>query len=412
MAGSVPLEIRIQLARHLIDQAKRPSPRASDTWNEQDLQQFEQETWLYWKRYSEDRVIAALVPLLDLVGDKDHPDVKRTAISEEHFEELSLPSRFDLMVRDVISAYKDYIATHNIDRLAALRLTAVFAVREFVRLRCHDFAVRLARFLAENDGVERLVVQHGEAKRRDSKLPEAWRIPRRIDDLAVTIPMDQIGAGASFHLNIECPPGTYFAVGRLSVTRSVGGWRQIIEIIDDDPSWQKVHMHYPIHMDSDDDIWSTKSIDVLEARLVLVIRPMYHGAMRAGINVLALTTMLLLVLTSVVAWPSVDWPSLGHIPIERADTNSVVSLVLLVPTVALASLIRHDEHLFAKRVMHRYRRRLGTVAVAAFVDAILFAAGVTGAWLGVPLVVSTGLAGLVTAVSWHSGRNSRRTDRY
>ena len=259
----------------------------------------------------------------------------------------------------------------------------------------------------------------------------AWVKRSYLDDVPVTIPAAQLGESQSYHFELRCPPGMYVHYGCLIVTRFVADDTsdpptddgppdasnvetvppeeafevEVIEIEDNDPHWDTAHFYYTSSLSQ---LGNDNPATIAESSVVVVLRPMFHGALRTGVNVSALTAVLLTCLTLTLGWSAAGWAFVIEAPFQERQTDALVSLLLLAPTIALALLVRQDEHLFTKFVLNAYRQRVGALAASTFAVAVAFAVGLTGLWLFVLLAISTSIGWIVAAMNWISGRRSRR----
>lgn len=251
-----------------------------------------------------------------------------------------------------------------------------------------------------------------------------WERSCSLDDAPISIVAGSLGEAASYHLEVTCPAGMFIETSKLVVTRVSGdtsdeideayggptvvGGVEVWEIDEDDPRWDTAHFYYSASYGQEE---GTDPPEILESVAALILRPMYHGVLRAGTNVSILTTALLATLTLSLGWEAGGLPTLVELPLVQRDTNSVVSLLLLVPTIALAVLLRADEPLLTKWVMSSYRQRLAVVGLANFVAAVAFAIGLDGLWLTATLVVATCVSAVYSYWNYRSGEVSRARER-
>jgi hypothetical protein len=207
--------------------------------------------------------------------------------------------------------------------------------------------------------------------------PPLWMQKIRVDDVTIEIEIEHLEA-RSVHIFVNAPPGTYvdrriFAVA--SAPRSGHGF-SLTQVDDDDVHWNAAHFS-----------WSNRQLPVpstiLDSRVLLVLRPTYHGLMRAPTVLTGLTTFVLGVLTMTTGWTSAQFPGSGSIPIHSNETASEPETVILlgILTIALGVLIRTDEHMMTRKVANKFRTRLAGVLMMTLLTALAIAVGLTGPWL-------------------------------
>lgn len=97
------------------------------------------------------------------------------------------------------------------------------------------------------------------------------------------------------------------------------------------------------------------------------------------------------------------------------DTNSVVTVLLLAPTVAIGVIVRHEESDITKLVQQRYRFRLFLTGASLFAASSVLALEYEGVSLGVSLgllaATSTATLPFTLASALYSRRRIRRKAR-
>jgi hypothetical protein len=341
---------------------------------------FEDELQPYWEEFQKKRLVIAL-PAIGPEEAANRPTLVR--INERHAEELIRPDSY----------------RHEFD----IPTTTLYATGKA------DDAASLSNALY--DKTHEFVVPP------PSGHVSPWKRKAHADDLYVTVPTELVRETRSYHIEFTCPPGVYVDYGVLVVVHGVRADGsdapgemydiEILEVEDDDPHWATAHFYYNPQMSRLPSRDDEEANGILEAALCVVLRPMYHGVMRSGANVAFLTTALLVVLAFSLGYDAADYPLRLHLPLDERDTNSLVSLLLLVPSVALAVLVRQDEHLMTKYVIDRYRLRLGILALDTFAVAILFAVGLSGAWLFWSLLTAAVVAAVCSVHVCRSAIHSR-----
>lgn len=369
--------------------------------------------------FAENRLIVAMPEVSELYGRPgDHGDVNRIRLHEDHPERVEGGRPANSLFRylrssKAIDSLRRFRWWSTVPRPTWLRRISVpkrpVEVAEKSRLFYHDSSTAHAIYF--RDGTRSI----------DGKDPNhrpIWRRPPQPDDVYYRFHTRELQSAESFHVEVVCPPGVYVDEAWLIVSRPFGSDDQgegattaveILEIEDDDPHWDAAHFYYfhalPEASWTDPD--DGADIEDIEAEVLAVLRPMYHGVMRSGRNTSILTTMLLILLTFTVGWIASGLPAILHLPLRPTDANSVVSLLLLVPTIALALLVREDEHLLVKRVVETYRQRLAGIALSTFVLALLFAIGLHGLWLFGALSIATLVSSAFTVRTMKSAAYSR-----
>lgn len=271
------------------------------------------------------------------------------------------------------------------------------------------------------------------------------------DDLMLTFELDEIGGCESFHFELVAPPGAVVksalfnvetarpedlrqlaeAQQRLALLLPSGGEKQeadhvrqeqvrqaianiralaqsirVRRVRDDDVHYDRVHLFASLDPDE----------EVIPPEATVLLRPMTMGTTRSGLISSFLATIVLVVLWGTIGWEGSPAWSVAPVTIRyESDLQSVVAMLLLGPTLFLASVIREREHLMTKRVLERHRRRLVVQAILSFTTAVLYALGPSDSvrwWVSVPLVVTSAvLSGVELRSYLRSWRTLRAQER-
>jgi hypothetical protein len=228
------------------------------------------------------------------------------------------------------------------------------------------------------------------------------------DSYFVSIPVANYLDCESYHAEISCPSGTYLHRARLRIVNESDELSELILIEDDDKHPDRSHLHFnrrlPRHHVNDDNYY--------EGSLELILRPTYNNGLRSGANISVVSTAILWFLVSTVGWQAanIKW-HLTHLSIGRFDTNSIVSLLLLAPTVVITLIVRQDEHHLTKEVLGRYRTRLALTGLVLFASALVIGVRVQGWHLFWTLTASSAAVTIMTLQTLMSARYSKRQVR-
>lgn len=228
------------------------------------------------------------------------------------------------------------------------------------------------------------------------------------DTFIVTYRLTDMLECESYHVDVTVPTGIYIHQADLRVPNKNQDLQEseLMVIRDDDARPDHAHLHFSRRISRR----NAADRDYSSALLRLVLRPTYHDGLRAGLNVSAVATATLWILFAVVGWRSGDRECLMLCSetFGDLDTNSVVSLLILTPSVAIGLLVRQNEHDLTKRIQGPLKVRLSAVAVILFVAALLTALNplgktlysilLSGAILTSVLTVPTGLSAIVSAL--------------
>lgn len=253
------------------------------------------------------------------------------------------------------------------------------------------------------------VAYSGHSTFRPTDWVPLWRKPASLDDTLVVIPVPLMDTAESYHMEVACPSGAYVSKATLVSTMKLPSGRiEVLEVVEDDRHWNVAHasFHIGMHTESEvlaEDIQSRR----LDSGFLLVLRPMYHGLMRTGKNVSLISVGLLWLLTFTLGWDGLGWPPVIEMPrASNPQLESIVAMMLLVPTVILSFIVRQDENLMTKSVADGFRRRIGMLATITFAAALILAVGVSDWLLFAGLCALSGMGTIVAARTWSSARRS------
>lgn len=236
------------------------------------------------------------------------------------------------------------------------------------------------------------------------------------DTFIVTYRLADILECQSYHLEVSVPPGVYIHRANLRIpnkSRSAGD-SELVIVRDDDARSEHAHLHFSRQISRRGAVDRDYSSAVLHMQL----RPTYHDGLRGGLNVSAVAMATLWILFAIVGWRSAGRGCLALCSqhFGELDTNSVVSLLILTPTVAIGLLVRKDEHELTKRVQGPLKLRLSLVAVVLFATALLTALNPVETTLFNILLVGATASTLLTLPTWLSasvsGRRLKRIAAY
>jgi hypothetical protein len=204
-----------------------------------------------------------------------------------------------------------------------------------------------------------------------------WEKSLSYDDYVLEIPIREMTA-KSVHVNVHVPEGTFIDNGFLSVATEVDDeTTEIYQVADDDVHWSAAHFLWtPRFLEGSGE--ANDSFVILDSRVLLILRPMYHGSLRAPTYLAATSWGTLVVLTFTIGWASAHLPAFVHLSLGSSPDDPVTVLLLGALTVALGVMIRLDEHLMSRSVADRFRGRLGFIAFAMFVGTLAIAVGLQG----------------------------------
>jgi hypothetical protein len=239
-----------------------------------------------------------------------------------------------------------------------------------------------------------------------------WRWPVLPDTFVVEIPVEDYLECASYHVQIGVATGTYIDSATMRVTSDGPTGRTVLLISEDDLQPGHAHLHFTRRISALDSSAQRRSGGVVR----VVLRPTFHGALRAGLHISSAAFATLGALALTVGWRSAGLSCLGpgcavHFAANSPDTNSVVALLLLAPTVALGVVARQEEPDLTKVVQARYRRRLYSTGAALFVAALALALRLQGYALLLILIATTCVAFVALVITGVSAGYSRRSIR-
>lgn len=241
-----------------------------------------------------------------------------------------------------------------------------------------------------------------------------------LDDLALVFDVEELGECESFHFELSVPTGVLVKNADLSVwtaaLEELKTWDPAegelppikrVERRNDDPHHDRAHVFFDGGMLEGD-------VHVLDATVEVVLRPMTIGGTRAGVLVGLLATATLVVLALTIGWVGaprwLDGASLVEVRYGW-QPGSVVSMLLLGPTLLAALVVQEREHLMTKRVLEGHRRRLMGHGLLTFGAAGTYALGMPDRprwWL---LVGGSLCSLLLTVAELRSYRLSRQALR-
>ena len=205
-----------------------------------------------------------------------------------------------------------------------------------------------------------------------------WEKRLSFDDYVLEIPVREMNA-KSVHINVQVPEGTFIDNANLAVATEVDGRTDLYQIGDDDVHWNAAHFLWtPRFLKGSGDTSESEPGVILDSRALLILRPMYHGSLRAPTFLAATAWGTLVLLTFTIGWASADLPALVRLSLGSSPNDPVTVLLLGALTVALGVMIRLDEHLMARAVADRFRGRLGFIAFALFASTLAIAVGIQG----------------------------------
>ncbi len=90
------------------------------------------------------------------------------------------------------------------------------------------------------------------------------------------------------------------------------------------------------------------------------------------------------------------------------DASALAAVLLLGPTLLAAVIIRENEHLMTKRVLHQFRYRVAIEASTTFAAAVVYALGVPGEARWLLLMVFAVVSTATTGQTFRSYRHSQQ----
>lgn len=330
------------LVRHALDPALAPAPPPALEVVRSQMFEAVPEALQYIEDYIDTRLIVVLAPSNALQNDDGV-----LVLEEEHTEAV----RFER-----VAAWRSVVSV--IESLLGIRSTYALFKRRKTR---------------------RLLIADGSAMRTDAffnkgalgPYRQQWSGVVRPDSYRAVVPVDQFPEAASYHLELASPKGTYIDTAQLRIVADDkdDDVMDIVIVRDDDNHPDQSHLHFNPNL-----MGRGRTTRYDTGVLRVVIRPSYHNGLRAGLHVSTMATVVLILLTV-----SVGWTAIGVEPRLTAlapDTNSIVSLLLLAPTLAIAAVVRQEEDEFVKLIQARYRARLAVIGVALLAAAFSLALGI------------------------------------
>lgn len=283
------------------------------------------------------------------------------------------------------------IATPPLDSIFGEGPNGTDSSELFRIIECHSEAIPSTR---KNSFNAPLLKDYSHARRKGDMVDQWWTKAGRslksadneplweekilLDDTTVEIVTSQLEA-QSCHFYVHLPNGTYVdraILGVASEPFDSGNRISLIQIADDDVHWNVAHFGWSRRL-------LPKSDDViLDSRVLMIIRPVYSGFLRAPTLLSLLTTMTLIVLTGTLGWTSAEFPGWRDFPLARSGQSDPVTVILLgVLTVGLGVIIRDQEHRMTSKAADRFRLRLGLISISTFFTALVVGIGIDGTCL-------------------------------
>jgi hypothetical protein len=223
-----------------------------------------------------------------------------------------------------------------------------------------------------SDGSAMRIRRYG-GRQAESVYIKKWRWPWWPDAFIVMAPVDDFLEASSFHINVRTPVGTYIDSAIFRTFRFRGPTPEAIFVEDDDYNPDRAHLHFTPSIGSEYHPADSSADDYYPGQLKLVVRPTYHSGLRAGLHISLVATAALWALALSTGWSTAGYDCrlmCGVALAERPDINSIVSVLLLAPSLAIAVVLRQDEADFAKRVQSRYRMRLYLTGLSLFASSL------------------------------------------
>ena len=208
----------------------------------------------------------------------------------------------------------------------------------------------------------------------------------------------------SFHLEALAPPATYIDPLRSSLVLTyleADNSVRVRQFRDGDTRPNAARFHIDVAREG------LQRKYVMEAAAALVLRPAYRGVLRVAMWVSVLAMGLLGFLTVTLGWRRSGRPALVHSN-TSPDSNALVAVLLLIPALFIAVLIRENEHPITKRVLARLRGRLSILLALILTDSFLTALVQTATLLAPSLSLFFVASLIVTVLTILSARHSRR----
>ncbi|MGH8897429.1 MAG: hypothetical protein ACRDZ4_10495 [Egibacteraceae bacterium] len=246
-------------------------------------------------------------------------------------------------------------------------------------------AVDADRSNGGNDLLARLVICHPEPC-----VPTRSRFTKLVDDNHVTFPVEQLEDSERIHVEVIAPSGTYVHKGLMTITTT----RRAEDLTKErsytreqtDPHPDRAHFYCTVNSG-----WISRRTFIKEANVDLIIRPLTMGMMGAGF----LSCWLSLLSLAVFLF-TLGCPEILLVPELKEDVQSVVTVLLLGPTLLSGAIIRQGEHLMTKRMVLPLRCRLGAAGLATLIASAAFALGVVGEILCTLLKILTIISATIT----------------
>ncbi|MGH8902179.1 MAG: hypothetical protein ACRDYA_10970 [Egibacteraceae bacterium] len=217
-----------------------------------------------------------------------------------------------------------------------------------------------------------------------------------VDDWHAKFDVDQVEACHSFHFELIAPAGIRVMDNG---TLTIEGQKDPVKLKDTDPYDDRAHFFHVISED-----WVHDDV-IKRSRVELVLRPMDDGLASGLFWTAALNTAVLCILFFTTGWSATGLPGLNVK--FRPDTQSIVTALLLGPTLLATFMIRDTEHVMTKRILIKPRRRVAVSGIATFVASLTFALETPPSISAILLALLTLLTGLMAVTGWKSLLRSR-----
>lgn len=230
-----------------------------------------------------------------------------------------------------------------------------------------------------------------------SRMRWPWFIP---DTTVVDIPLGTSARERSYHFELEAPDGVYVHSAVLRIRNRL---REFIFVEDDDVHHDRCHLHFTKSLSRR----TTNPADYFPGTARVVMRPTWHNGLRVAltaqlVNLVVLAALFLIYGVSARSGTAPDFV----VSRAGADTEAIVALIALAPTVAMSWIARQNEHMLTKLVQNGLRRRLTLSAILSLASAFSLAAKLEGENLYWVLLLSVGFCGWWALLTAWSSANS------
>lgn len=218
---------------------------------------------------------------------------------------------------------------------------------------------------------------------------------KTVDDWPVNFEINQVEACKDFHFELIAPPGVCVPQGTLRIETQSG----TDEFPDTDPYEDRAHFFCVIPQG-----WTGDDV-IRESSAELVLRPMEEGLARPLYRTSQISAVVLLIFFLSMGLTEAGLQISNFI--YYYDTQAVVTLLLLGPTLLTGLMIRDNEHAMTKRILKKLRLRIAVGGAATSVSSIAFALGWTGWLLFTVLFVCLLMAWAMVFINMNSSLRSR-----